>query len=61
MWHGDIPKIDRPFEPMKASPVLFPLNSTEVNFFPFVRYPMDPITEGLKKDLQVTQQDANLD
>ena len=22
---------------------------------------MDPITEGLKKDLQVTQQDANLD
>ena len=37
MWHGDIPKIDRPFEPMKASPVLFPLNATEVKacFFPF--------------------------
>lgn len=24
-----------------------------------LKYPMDPITEGLKKDLQVTQQDAN--
>ena len=28
---------------------------------PFVRYPMDPITEGLKKDLQIIQQDANLE